>query len=283
MIVMIENNEYDKARESLIEELHPLILLARMAGENINKYRPDGVDINLKNGDVFDPFTEADVTTDELIRSEIAKLFPDDKVLSEENSTRPENYSGNVWMIDPLDGTKDFINGFDRYSVMIGQCIDGIPTIGLILNPTTSELFFGKKGHGSWRIDSNGNVSRLAVSSIDNVSSATLIASRASGEPREMEAYLRSVGFANVIEDSSFGLRAASIGVRNGDVFVCTNNRACKWDVCAPQVILEEAGGKLTNLDGSPIDYTSPSYKLDKLFAGSNGLLHDSLIELLAK
>ena len=262
-------------------DLEFLIALVRVASENIMKYRDPELVVQYKNDDAFDPLTQADETTDELLRAAISDRFPDDEILSEENSDIPTNYGGRVWMIDPLDGTKEFVDGGDRFAVMIGLCVDGVPVFGIVAQPTSGDVYYGIKGTGSFLL--RGELKhQLHVNNNGRISNATILVSRQSGEPRESEKFLQEIPFKAFVEDASFGLRVGVVAEGHAEFFVATNTRASKWDICGPQVILEEAGGTVTLRDGRPINYKQADKNIGESFVGSNTALHDELLVIIA-
>ena len=262
------------------EDLDFLVSLTRQACDNILKYRNKELDVSLKNDDEYDPLTLADKTTDDMLRSAIAARFPEDMLLSEENAELPSSYDGRVWMIDPLDGTKEFVSGGERFAVMIGLCADGQPVCGIVGQPTSGDIYYALKGEGAYLLRDNIKHT-LRVSDVADIQKATLLVSRQSGEPRQPETFLRSLPFKAFQEDSSFGLRAGLIAEGAADAFVGTNVRASKWDVCAPQVVLAEAGGSLKLLQGDYINYKQPNVKIGRPFFGSNGHLDQALLARL--
>lgn len=262
------------------EDLDFLISLTQQACVNILKYRNNELAVKLKNDDEYDPLTLADESTDHLLRGAILERFIGDQILSEENANLPSSYEGRVWMIDPLDGTKEFVDGGVRFAVMIGLCVNGTPVFGVVGQPTSGDVYYAVQGQGAYLLR-NDEKRKLQASDVDSISESTLLVSRQSGEPRESETFLRNLPFKAFQEDSSFGLRAGLIAEGTADIFVGTNVRASKWDVCAPQVILEEAGGSLTLLQGDKIDYKQLHTKIGQPFMGTNGYLAQELLPLL--
>jgi histidinol-phosphatase len=130
-------------------ELSMAIVAAQEAGVILMQHFRTELDVKNK-ADQFDPVTKADLAADELLRKTIAAAFPRDTILSEEYAARPDSYKGRVWMVDPLDGTKDFIAGRDTFSIIIGLLVENRPTIGVVFVPAKNELFYAQTGEGAF-------------------------------------------------------------------------------------------------------------------------------------
>lgn len=156
-----------------------VIPLIKEAGSILLSYRQSSYETNTKNH-AEDFVTTADKESDAYIRKELQKLFPGDTILSEENSYRPENYTGRVWMIDPLDGTKAFIGGSESFSIMIGLAVNGVPTLGVTYAPAVDKLYWAEKGSGAY-LETKGKEQQLKVSTISTLKEARLIDRRRTG------------------------------------------------------------------------------------------------------
>lgn len=256
-----------------------LIPIIQKAGAILLDYRSAGYDTNTKSA-ADDFVTTADLKSDEYVRSEISKLFPDDKILSEENGNRPDDYTGRVWMIDPLDGTRAFIDGSDSFSVMIGLAVDGIPMLGVTYAPACDELYYAEKGHGAF-LEKQGNTTKIGVSDISDIKDARMVDYRRTDKVRDLDKRVDALGLKVVAVEGTNTLKIGRVAQGLADVVINTNTRVSKWDFCAPQVILEEAGGKVTDIDGNLIDYLSPMVELNKSFVATNGCVHQQVIDSL--
>lgn len=257
-----------------------IIDIAKKAGEIHLRYFGSDLDVQYKI-DQFDPVTTADKESDEYIRAAIGRLFPNDEILSEENDDQPKGYDGRVWMIDPLDGTKDFIAGRSCFSIIIGLLEKNEPTFGLVYAPAQDELFYAQKGEGAFSVI-GGVVSRLIVSDQTDLSRATLITRNVvDGDVRPLDPQLDKLKVARRMPEGSIGLKIARIAAGIGDVFVNTTTKACKWDTLGSHVILTEAGGVIADLEGGPLDYSKPTVNWDKYFVAANNqtLLDRTLTE----
>lgn len=250
--------------------------IARQAGSILMKYHLQELDIKTKEHE-FDFVTQADLESDKYIRAELEREFPSDNILSEEFDFSPDNYSGRVWMVDPLDGTKDFVNNGGGFSVMIGLCVNGVPVEGVVYAPARDLLYYAKKDMGAY-VESNGERRDLRVSSVDDLKSSSVVTRFIQGEKRDLDRIVDSLDAKKEIPESSVGIKLGLIAEGKADLHVNTNYRCSKWDTCAPQVILEEAGGKITSFSGEPLDYKQESLKWENSFVASNSLLHENVV-----
>ncbi|MFA6502653.1 MAG: 3'(2'),5'-bisphosphate nucleotidase CysQ [Candidatus Paceibacterota bacterium] len=232
--------------------------------------------------DEFDPVTAADRESDDFIREQLHTLFPDDLILSEENDVLPHEYTSRVWMIDPLNGTKSFVKGSDTFGVAIGLVEGGVPVLGCVTVPAQGRGFYAEKNKGAF--EKVGEVfERMRASSTSDIEKSRLITREPSGEIRPIEEKLDRLPFVERMEGIS-GAKVCMIARGDAEAHVNTNFRACKWDIAASQIILEEAGGVVTDLDGQPIDYKKDSVHLMRSYvASANRELHGKIIEELHK
>ena len=232
--------------------------------------------------DEFDPVTQADLESDSFIREKIQEKFPDDKILSEETENNLSDFSGRVWMIDPLDGTKDFVGMGNRYSIMIWLSIDWEPEIWVVFAPSTWDLYYAKKW--SWAFFSNEekqlSLQRILVSEIEDIEEARYFTKSKFSEKRLInEKIQESFHFREIFDWWSVGIVVWEIARWVAECYILTNKRGCKWDSCAPQIILQEAWGKITDVFWDKINYLEWTEKLSNLLVATNGRLHEKIIE----
>ena len=263
----------------MLSEIEKLIPVVREAGLMLVNYRSAGYATTTKSHE-NDFVTTADIETDVYLRGEIHKLFPDDKILSEESADILDDYMGRVWMVDPLDGTRAFVDGSDSFSVMIGLTVDGVPMAGILFAPLRDELYFAEKGIGAY-LQKNEKIQRIVVSNVSSLEDARTVDYRRLEKPRELDSYVDSLRLAIVATEGTNTLKIGKVAQGFADVVINTNKDVSKWDFCAPQILLEEAGGKVTDIDGAPINYLAPGVGLNKSFVATNGVLHDEVIAFL--
>lgn len=231
--------------------------------------------------DEYDPVTEADRESDKFIRESLTAIFPDDKILSEENEYTPENYHGRVWMVDPLDETKGFLKGKNSFAINIGLLENGKPIFGCVLLPARGDYLYAEKGKGAFgKID--GKLQKLSVTSETNINNARIIIREPTSEVRPIEAYMEKLSVAGKVFGGSAADKVSLMVTGQAESHVMTNTKASKWDTCAPEIILEEAGGIMTDMDGKPLDYFQKELTWNRLFVMSNNkIIHTAVLESL--
>jgi myo-inositol-1(or 4)-monophosphatase len=244
---------------------------ARAAGQLLHREHPAARHVSYK-GAVTNLVTEMDGRAETLIVDALLKAFPDDGILGEEGSARPGS-SGRRWIIDPLDGTTNYAHGLPIYSVGIGLERDGAMVLGVVYDPSRDELFSAERGGGAWL-----NERRLSVSATATLDTSLLV----TGFPYD----IRTNADNNLKEYTALSVRARAVrrlGSALLDLAYVASGRfdgfwelsLSPWDVAAGGILVEEAGGRVTDLRGAPLDVDHP-----RLLA-SNGRIHDQLLAVL--
>ncbi len=249
------------------------IRAAREAGAILQDYAARGFQIENKGR--INLVTEADLASERHITQLIGSHFPSHRILAEEGgaSGHPgeDNY---VWIIDPLDGTTNYSHGFPCYAVSIGIERHGKAVAGVIYDPTRDELFAAERGAGATL---NGN--RIRVSAVDHLERALVVSGFPYDVRERMEEYLPAWREFLKHTQGVRRLGAAAIDmccVASGRMDGFWENGLNPWDTAAGWVIIEEAGGRVTKLDGSPFDNYSASLLC------TNGAIHDQMLAVLA-
>lgn len=258
---------------ALARELEVALELAKLAGVEVWRIQRGGeLGVELKAGD--EPVTVADRLASEMIVAGIAKAFPDDPLISEELTPAAGALgSQRLWLIDPIDGTKDFIRGEDGYAVMIGLLVAGRPALGVVHQPAQGRTFWGTPD-GAW-VAIGDTVTPLAVSTVATAGAARLVASK-SHRGADIDRVKAELGIADEQNVASVGAKLCLIAYGVRDLYVNPSTKTKAWDTCAPEVILARAGGRLTDLFGTPIDYTH-ELKHRRGLVASNGYIHDEV------
>lgn len=252
--------------------------ISDLASEILLKYHRKILEIGYKK-DEFDPVTIADKESDSLFREELHELFPNDLILSEENENVPESYEGRVWMVDPLDGTKDFIKGKDGFSINIGLLENGEIVFGCVVIPARNQTFYAEKGIGAFEKTKNG-FKKLHVTDIENINEARLVTRNPSGDVRPIEEKIDIIPFKERIPEGGIGTKLCLIASGKAEAHINTNFRASKWDTLGPELILEEAGGIITDFDGNKLDYKKIPILWEKSFIASNNeKIHSEILK----
>ncbi len=204
-----------------------------------------------------DPVTEADRAANRAILKLLAAERPDDVVLSEESPPpAPEKRGGRLWVVDPLDGTKEFIARNGEFCVMVGLAEAGGARLGAVYQPDPRLLYLGTVDGGAWMVDL-GEPEPAAHS----LSAATrgppplrLVESRS--HPDELLRRLeQELGEVRVVQSGSVGIKCALVARGQADLYVHPVPFLKEWDTCAPEAILRGAGGLVTDCAGQPLEY----------------------------
>lgn len=262
----------------LQHELDVAFRLARQAGDVIMGFYQMHLPVDYKEGE--EPVTAADREADALIAAGLRAAFPDDGLLTEES---PDDLlrlkKERVWIVDPLDGTTEFIAETDDFVVQIALTLRGQPVLGVVYQPVARRLFYAVRGRGAHQIY-NGRTVRLQVSARPDPAQMCLVTSR-SHYSAFVEAAQQALGIRDVSRVGSVGLKAGLLAQGMCDLYLATN-LAKEWDICAPHALLLEAGGMLTNLCGEPFTYNNPEVAECQGLIGSNGQAHTQIVEILA-
>ncbi len=265
----------------LEKELEIAVALARAAGAKILEFYALEIVVQEKLGadNYTEPVTIADVTASRIIVEGLEKTFPNDAILSEEESDDEENrlLGKRVWIIDPIDGTWGFIKKDGDFGVQIGLTENGEVIVGVVYIPVHDVLYFAAKGQGTFRITRNEAPERLQVSDKTNLTEMNLATSRNHRSPR-MHRIIEDFGVRQEIQRGSVGLKVGLIVDRVCDLYVHLSARTKFWDTCAPQIILEEAGGRMTDLFGYPLRYDISDVQNHNGILATNGTTHEEIL-----
>jgi 3'(2'), 5'-bisphosphate nucleotidase len=266
---------------SFDHELAVATRLARQAGERIRALHRSGLAVDRKEDD--SPVTEADRAADAIIRGGLGAAFPDDGMLSEETPDDGSRFRHErVWMIDPLDGTKDFVRGQSGFAVMIGLVSGEAPALGVVYQPIGDKLYHAARGQGAWLSVAGGAAQRLTVSAITDPAEIRMVASK-SHRSKTIDRVREKLGINDELNIGSVGLKLGLIAEAERDLYVNPAGHSKLWDACGPEAILSEAGGKLTDAHGAPLRYRGQELGNRRGLIASNGHLHAAVVARLAE
>jgi 3'(2'), 5'-bisphosphate nucleotidase len=270
-------------QQTFERELRVACELARTAGAAILEQYEGPLNIKTKNyDDDIEPVTQADTIANELIVTGLKREFPDDGILAEESvDTQRRLAKSRVWMVDPLDGTNGFIDGNGDFAVQIGLAEDGQCALGVVYQPLTGVLYRAVRGAGTWIERPEFEPAKATVSDTKTLSAMRLAASRSHRSPR-MNKVVEQLGFEAEVQRGSVGIKIGLLVEQQCDVYIHLSPRTKQWDTCAPQVILTEAGGRISDLFGYPLNYNVPDVQNRNGLVASNSVSHDKIIETLA-
>ncbi|HEX8457694.1 MAG TPA: 3'(2'),5'-bisphosphate nucleotidase CysQ [Pyrinomonadaceae bacterium] len=262
-------------------ELGVAVSLARAAGAAALAHYGGPLRIVHKSEN-DDPVTQADTAANDVIVSGLQREFAADGLLSEETLDTVRRLSlARVWMVDPLDGTKGFIEGNGDFAVQIGLVEDGTPVAGVVYQPVPDVLHYAARGAGAWVVRPETEPERLRVSGETKFARMRLAASRNHHSPR-MSAVMRALGLREEIRRGSVGIKTGLIAERQCDLYIHLSPRTKHWDTCAPEAILTEAGGRLTDLWGVPLRYNTEDVQNRNGLVAASGAAHPLIIARLA-
>lgn len=268
---------------SFDHELSIAIELAREAGAAILDHYDRPLKIEQKaDADDLEPVTQADKIANEIIVKRLAREFPGHGILAEESiDTAHRLDKQRVWMIDPLDGTNGFIDGNGDFAVQIGLTENGQCVLGVVYQPLTGVLYRAVRGGGTWVERPEFEPVKVGVSGQREISMMRLAASRSHRSPR-MDNVIQAFGLKQEIRRGSVGIKIGLIVEQQCDLYVHLSSRTKQWDTCAPEIILHEAGGKLTDLFGNQVRYNREDVQNRNGVVASNGAVHEQIIDALA-
>ena len=234
----------------------------------------------LKNENKDSPVTLADLKVNELIIKRINEKYNDIdwEILSEENvkisSEDFNNKADWVWVIDPLDGTKDFIQGTENYAMHIALNYKKRPYIGIVLIPEKEELWIAA-GEKVWCEKRNGSKIKPKISKSKSLQEMTLVTSK-NHQNEALKKLIDKINFNNVLIMGSIGCKLSSIVRGESDIYICLSlpgkSSPKDWDFASPQAILKAAGGEITNLDNEELTYGKFSFEQDGIIVATNNL-----------
>ena len=240
------------------------IAAAMAAGEVARRYFRSALTVEIKRD--RSPVTQADRECEQRIVEVLRGAFPDYGIVGEEFGERPG--AGARWIIDPIDGTKNFIRGIPYFATLIGLEEDGEVTAGVVYAPAVDDLLYAQKGAGAF-----DRAGRLQVSAIDRLRDAMVVFGgidifRQAGHWSGFERLVRASG-----RQRGFGDYFVHTFVARGQAEAMVELDLKPWDLAAVKIIVEEAGGRFTDLSGTSTIYGGSA-------VASNGRLHDEILDL---
>lgn len=218
------------------------------------------------------PVTEADIATETALRELIKKALPDDGILGEEfDDVNPQ--ASRKWVIDPIDGTRNYLRGVPVWATLIALLIDGVPTVGVVSAPALGRKWWAETGYGAHTQDIDGGTRQISVSGITQVQDASFSYSDHIGWERF------GVDALATLQNAAERIRAygdfwSHMMVAEGIVDFAAEPELSPWDQAALIPVVLEAGGKMTGLEGDDVFVSKSSLT-------SNTHLHDALLQLV--
>jgi len=225
------------------------------------------------------PVTDADLESNKIIN----KILSNTKysILSEEDIDDQSRLSKDmIWIVDPLDGTSDFIDKTGEFTVMIALIQNKKPILGVIAWPTEKILFVAQKNCGAFRYSDN-KWDKISVTKINELPKCRTVGSRHHLSEKEKE-FIKKIGIEDFTSIGS-SLKVGKISSGQAEAYITTTNKMKEWDTAASYCIVSEAGGKMTDMLGNDLTYNNKNVHHENGILVTNGLIHDKIVEEFKK
>lgn len=237
-------------RSVLGEELETAVSLARLAGRAV---LPMYGSVTAEEKAGGSPVTAADRLANRIIVSGLQARYPDDGLLSEESRDTTERlHHARVWVIDPLDGTREFVEGVPEFAVMIGLAVRGRSVLGVVYCPADDTLYAGVPGVGAW-LERGGRREKLEARRMPGPA-PRLVGSRSHPDAKLLR-IRAALGVTTVRPAGSVGVKCGLVARGESDLYVHPVPYLKEWDTCAPEAVLRGAGGEVVDCLGEPLRY----------------------------
>jgi 3'(2'), 5'-bisphosphate nucleotidase len=226
--------------------------------------------------------TDADHAAEAIIVAGLRTIAPDAAVVAEEEMAAghvPKMDGTPFWLVDPLDGTKEFVAKNGEFSVMIGLAIDGHAQLGVVFQPSADKLYRGVVDQGA-SLEHAGMQRPVFVSAIADTSALSLIVSR-SHRPKSTTELTNRLGIMRESISGSVGLKIGLIAEQRADLYVHVSDKSSAWDTCGPEAILVAAGGRFTDLAGDPFVYGKPDLRTRRGILACNAAAFDAVLPVV--
>jgi myo-inositol-1(or 4)-monophosphatase len=243
---------------------------ARQAGAAVMELFKGKFDVHEKSKN--NPVTTADLEANRIIREKISVAFPDDGWLSEEDRDNSRRLRlARVWVVDPIDGTREFIEGVPQFAVSIAFVVEGVPQVSIVFNPAKDRFYKAAAGQGAFL-----NNAAIRVTPRHDIDGALLLVSRSEPQ-KKFQAFVERCDLKPI---GSIAYRLAKVAGGDGDATI-TFRTIHEWDICAGVLMVQEAGGKVVDGSGATMRFNRELPKHRGVVA-SNGLLAGGLQDMWA-
>ena len=251
------------------------------AGERVREIYESDFEVSKKDDN--SPITKADLESNKIIRAALEKTgIP---ILSEEDvDDKSRLNSDKIWIVDPLDGTTDFVNRTGEFTIMVGLVENHVPVMGLIYWPTKQKLYYAERGMGAFCSHSD-TVDEciweaISVRETQNLEDCLALVSRHHLSDREK----KILDHLKITHTASIGssLKVTEISSGMADVYLTTTNKMKQWDTCASFCIISEAGGKITDVAGNELVYNTDIVNHENGLLVTNGFVHNEVVSKIS-
>ncbi|WP_430333445.1 histidinol-phosphatase [Rhodococcus sp. ACT016] len=252
-----------------------LTLARRIADEAdaITRARFGALDLKVDSKPDLTPVSDADLAVERAVRATLAAERPADAVLGEEFGGDAK-FEGRQWVIDPIDGTKNFVRGVPVWASLIALLEDGVPVVGVVSAPALNRRWWASAGEGAWAAYDGGDARRLSVSGVSDLASSSLAFSSLSGwKDRGIREQ-----FVDLTDDvwriRGYGDFFSYCLLAEGTLEIAAEPEVSLWDLAPLDLLVREAGGRFTSLEGADGPHGGSA-------VATNGLLHDEVLARL--
>ena len=245
------------------ELVEPIVALATAAGEKILKVYATDFDVQSKDDD--SPLTKADLASQKTIAAGLKELTPDIPIISEEQGLPAfeiRSRWSRYWLVDPLDGTKEFVNRNGEFTVNIALIENHRPVLGVVRVPVHSRTYVGCEGHGAERRIDGKSTETIQVAT--KASSPARVVGSRSHRGKSLDAFLDKLGKFDLVPMGS-SLKFCVVAEGGADVYPRLGPTS-EWDTAAAQAVVEQAGGSVLEIDGKPLAYNTKEDILNPWF-----------------
>jgi 3'(2'), 5'-bisphosphate nucleotidase len=240
-----------------LPDIEALTRIVREAGDIVMKVYQGQIDVRSKAD--ASPVTEADERAEAFIVPALRALAPGVPIVAEEMAARgqADAIGQTFWLVDPLDGTREFINRNGEFTVNVALIHDGRPVLGVVGAPALGRLYAGAAGQGAWVEDATGRrAARVRAVPSEGLS---VVASRSHGDAHALDRFLAGRSVAQLVNAGS-SLKLCLLAAGEADLYPRLG-RTMEWDIAAGHAVLAAAGGDVHTLDGQPLRYGKPGFE----------------------
>jgi 3'(2'),5'-bisphosphate nucleotidase len=267
-------------------ELAVALVAAREAGARLRRHYAAG-SIAVETKSDRSPVTAADRDANDAIVAILRGAFPDDGLLTEESPDDGARLGrSRVWIVDPLDGTRDFVARTDEFCVHVALAVEGVPAVGVVHQVVPRLTYLAVRGQGAFVEDDGAAVAgqpartRIGVSSIAGAEEARVGTSRLNLNANLQRA-LQATGLSARAAARGASVKLMAVARGGLDAVVNFSPAEMEWDTCAPEIIIREAGGQVSDLDGEPLRYNQVDVARRRGSLSSNGACHQAILDLM--
>jgi 3'(2'), 5'-bisphosphate nucleotidase len=257
-------------------ELEKIIDGVIKAGEKILEVYE--TDFTTEKKDDDSPITQADIESNKILKEVLGETGI--TILSEEDADDKKRLSEEkIWIIDPLDGTTDFVNKTGEFTVMVGLVKNHKSVLGVIYWPIKKRMYLAEAGKGAFYHDEEWK--KIEVSVMSELQNCHALVSR--HHLSEKEKKLLDEMEISVVTNIGSSLKVAEIASGDAEIYLTTTNKMKQWDTCASNCIISEAGGKMTDMSGNELLYNIEIVNHENGILVTNGLIHQDALDTISK